>query len=63
MQDVMDNMQELALDAAFCGTGADFEILALEPARVPNPAPAPTPSIRSPFSAAIQSIRRPHRAA
>jgi hypothetical protein len=58
MQDVMDNMEELALDFGFAGGEACFEILAIEAADIPDAITthSDTHFIRSPFSAEIQAI-------
>lgn len=58
MQDVMGNMEELALDFGFAGGEACFEILAIEAAEIPDAITAPSDKhfIRSPFSAEIQTI-------
>jgi len=55
MQDVMDNMEELALDFGFAEGDACFEILAIEPAEAPEAAivPSRSASFRSPFAAEI----------
>lgn len=66
MQDVMDNMEELALDFGFlAGDEGCFEILAIEPAEVPGAAVAETrnASMHSPFSAEVHPLRRSRRVA
>jgi hypothetical protein len=58
MQDVLGNMEELALDFGFSGGAECFEILAIEPAEPPSPTAAPSsgPRLRSPFSADILEL-------
>jgi hypothetical protein len=58
MQDVLGNMEEMALDFGFAGGDGGFEILAIEPAEVPD---APTDesrsaAIRSPYAAEIAPL-------
>lgn len=54
MQDVLGNMEELALDFGFSDAGGEFEILAIEPAEVPDAAEVShSPQLRSPFSAEV----------
>jgi len=63
MQDVMDNMQELALDFGFA-EGDGFEILAIEPTNVPDASDCShSAAVRSPFSAEIHALPRSRRVA
>lgn len=63
MQDVMDNMQELALDFGFAEGGC-FEVLAIEPADVPDSAEAShSARLRSPLSAEVRPLPRSRRVA
>lgn len=63
MQDVMENMEELALDLGFA-EGDCFEILAIEPADVPDIAEVSrSAAVRSPFSAEVHPLPRSRRVA
>jgi hypothetical protein len=65
MQDVMDNMEELTLDFGFLAGGEGcFEILAIEPAEVPDAADfSLSAAVRNPFSAEIHALPRSRRVA
>ena len=57
MQDVMGNMEELALDFGFSGSDACFEILAIEPAELTDVAqPSRSTHFRSPYAADIFAL-------
>jgi len=58
MQDVMDNMEELALDFGFADGESCFEILAVEATDVPDAVTSADRSAlcRSPFTAEIQPL-------
>ena len=65
MQDVLGNMEEMALDFGYGFGEACFEILAIEPAEIPHKTVRSCPrlNIRSPFSAEVCPLASPRRVA
>lgn len=57
MQDVLGNMEELALGFAFCDSAGCFEILAIEPTEPPEALPVSRSiRVRSPYDASLLQL-------